>query len=36
MPKADILAIRNALKSVLKYLITHVIYPSETVLPDSS
>lgn len=27
MPKADILAIWNAFKSILKYLITNVIYP---------
>lgn len=36
MPKADILAIRNAFKSILKYLITNVTYPSETVSSDSS
>lgn len=27
MPKADILAIWNAFKSILKYLITNVIHP---------
>lgn len=36
MPKTGILAIWNAFKSILKYLITNVIYPSEIVLSDSS
>lgn len=36
MPKADIVAIWNAFKSILKYLITNVILPAETVLSESS